>query len=67
MLERNGIFIIIQDGKGRTDDDVVNAHALGDALDEMGLAGAEVAAQGQDIAVAEDRPQGFAQSDGVRF
>ena len=41
--------------------------ALGNALDEMGLAGTEVAAQGQDIAVAEDRPQGFAQSDGIRF
>ena len=41
--------------------------ALGNALDEMCLTGAEIAAQGQDIAVAEDRPQGLAQSDRIRF
>ena len=60
MLERKGIFIIIQNGERRADDDIVDAHALGNALDEMGLAGTEVTAQGQDITVAEDRPQGFA-------
>ena len=32
MLERNGILIIIQNGERRADDDIVDTHALGNAL-----------------------------------